>query len=1350
MPNKEIKYTYRGANQDLSKSKHPQQYYYEASHIRLLSTTDQSTGAVANEKGNEKVISLPNITINTSSNTIFYGDSSLIYTNGGEIEVQIENGIMPSSSTNQTIINITSTRTGIVIFSTDDNGMDCIWVVEDLISDDYTLKLLYVRNLNFSTEYPIQGLFNYENENIQKVYWVDGKEQIRFINIKNDIIDGNDLLIDTPSSSINFVGTVDFSQPIITNITGGGNHTSGMIQYAYNLYRKNSSQTKVSPLSELISLDKGLNNGGGELNEVVGSTPIVQISDIDNSYTHIKVYAIKYTSYNQTPSISLIEEREFTSDTLTIYDDGTIIESLSLEEFLFLGSDPIIPKHIQSKDNRLFPSNIKTKSFTLPDELDMKAYSFPANSSTSRVYNNVVSTSGSPTGESQIVNSTYNIAQKYDAVNINYDLFKYQRSSTILGGEGKYLKYEIVQKFLTNPEEYKVFKDREIYRIGIEFYNALGQTSLPKWIADFKAPSGNLQGSYNTLKVDFKPEFYTWLDSYDFEDPNDKPVGYRILRAERNAADKTILAQGMLTPMMFQVLGDQASNTGQFDSFIIRENYQDSQVKLPSFLTREFQRVPELPGNDGGKGDNNGVLQDASHLQWMNDSISGAGEGGEIFTSVESQKVSQTFQYTKMMQMYVPEVIFQNNISFTSDLKLKVIGLAKNTANGVYAEERFITTQLSNHSGKTLGGINPWWVNSNQYLEDNEFTRVYEVPERDSNNNTHAFIGPSGSNNTMNFTQYYRAYNSFLPNSNTTAYNIYGTPEITERGDDAKFYNGNAKYNYTNTFQGFLSDGDNRCNECDPINSINSYNIDNITLMLGTATTDTSDRKGLEDLYNESSLTDPNGVLIVEIVKDDVNLYTSNIYGGNSYEDKRRTDYIKIGNYNDVATSSIQIDSPGDTFIQKFTFLRVNKTDTEVYDTSQIQISEIVEYYTETTIDLKNRNDLSLTEWDSRFQPRYDEYNSYNTVYSQQSNLVKSTDVDFTFDEVKNFDTRIQSTKLKTPNELIDSWTDILSNETMELDGKFGPINNIVEYKDNLFAFQDEAIASISINPRVQVSAGDGAALELGTGGILYDYNYLTTKSGSINKWGIVSTKEGIYYYDALNKAIGRVPDASKKLLSDVKGLHSFFNNNHVYSYIKKDNPILKEGVLFTYDNFNNDVYFTLHQGDKSFTWCFNEGVQEFIDLKTYLPTSSIYKGEKLLLSNNENELYESNIGEYNKFFDEYQSSYITLQLNPESDLDTIFNNIRYNSEIYLNDVDQPTKTLTHIQAYNEYQDSGRIPLVLGRNKNLRRKFREWKALIPREGRSRIRNTWIKLKLELDNTSNYKMILHDIIIGYTI
>ena len=1326
-------YTYRGANQDISKSKHKPEFYYEGQHIKILATDKQSSGSLSNEKGNDLVVSIPNITISASANTITYGAKVLSYENGNEIDTQIASGDLPSSSTGQIIIGHSNTRDGVILFTTDES-MDCIWLINGVLNDSYDLELLYVRNLKFTKNSPIQSIYNYENENIQKVYWVDGTHQIRFINITNNNIEDSTPLIDVPSSTLNFVGNINLSQPTISDTVGGGIHTAGMIQYGYNLYRLNSSQTKLSPLSELIPLDKGTNLGGGAVNEVVGSAPIVDIDNIDQSFTNIKVYAIKYTSYNQIPSISLIEDKALDGQSsITVFDDGNIISTLTLEQLLFLGSDPAIPKHIETKDNRLFLANIETKDFIIPDVLDMRAYSFPISSTTTKVYKDVQLVNDTPTGSAlTVTDGVYNVSLKHDAINLNYDTYKYQAQSTNIGAEGKYIKLQIVNKNLTSPEDYRVLKDRELYRFGIEFYNSLGQKSLPLWIADLKMPTGNLENSYNTLKVELTSAFTTWLNTYSFENEEDKPIGYKILRANRTVNDKTILCQGIVGGMMVNSPRD-SENAPLYNTLEKRNNSQVA-TKLPNILLRTFQEISPLKAN--------------AHLDTM---MYSGDEGLREIQHDSSERKADTYQYTVMYQLYSPEILF-SNVNINSSTKFNVIGGAVNSTNNYWGQERHITTKIPEVEIKALNKLTPH-ASGGTNLEING--GAHAILERG------LIAEPNGCKSTdekMSFNQWYREFNSFTPASNVKEYDIFGAPELTERGQGNTTYGNNSKYIYSNNLEGFLTDGEDDCpddGELDKaIISINSYGGKCITFVADrgdNADIEPHTRTKMEDLYSSASINNTNTTLISEFVRPVNDLYFGNIYGGNSYENKKRTEYIGIGSYQTVATTTNQIDSPGDTYVQLFNFERIAKTDTEVYGVGQLQYTELVSVKLETTIDLKNRNDISQTDWDSRFQPRYDEYHEYNNVYSQQPTLVKSTNVDYNFKRIQNFDTRIQTTKVKIPNESIDSWTDILANEIMDINGKHGPINSIISHNDNIYSFQDEAIAAISINPRVQVQGNDGVAIELGTGGILYDYNYITTKSGTINKWSVLAAKKGIYYYDAYNKAIGRVPDSTGLFLTDVKGLHAFFNNNYIYDDIKIDNPIISKGVVFGHDNYNNDIYFTLHQGDKSFTWCYNEIIDQFIDLKSYKPSSYIYKGEKFLLSDpNNNKLYEQYKGDYNKFFGVYQPSYVTLQVNPEPNKDCTFNNIFYKSEVFLNGVDQPTSTLTGIQAFNEYQDSGLKELKVGRNLNLRRKFREWKANIPRDGRDRIRNPWIFLKLQFDNENNYNIILHDMILFYSV
>ena len=61
---KSQKYTFNGLRTDISKEKLSDGYYVDAQHIRLTSSDTDSTFSVINEKGNEKVIELPSITVN--------------------------------------------------------------------------------------------------------------------------------------------------------------------------------------------------------------------------------------------------------------------------------------------------------------------------------------------------------------------------------------------------------------------------------------------------------------------------------------------------------------------------------------------------------------------------------------------------------------------------------------------------------------------------------------------------------------------------------------------------------------------------------------------------------------------------------------------------------------------------------------------------------------------------------------------------------------------------------------------------------------------------------------------------------------------------------------------------------------------------------------------------------------------------------------------------------------------------------------------------------------------------------------------------------------------------------------
>src|SRR5699024_121601 len=186
--------------------------------------------------------------------------------------------------------------------------------------------------------------------------------------------------------------------------------------------------------------------------ELLGQAPVVKIPYVDNNFTHFRLYKIKYTSLNQIPSIHLISEREISKDNLEILDLGQEIDTLTLEELVLPRNTTIIPDNINPINSMLVISSYAEKSFKLAKTFDSRAYSYVEGSDESIIidrvgdYNSFEGAIPTEDGESINVPDDYRIPEKHSSINKNYDTYRYQKNSTTLGGEGKYIKYELVPR----------------------------------------------------------------------------------------------------------------------------------------------------------------------------------------------------------------------------------------------------------------------------------------------------------------------------------------------------------------------------------------------------------------------------------------------------------------------------------------------------------------------------------------------------------------------------------------------------------------------------------------------------------------------------------------------------------------------------------------------------------------------------------------------------------------------------------------------------------------------------------------------------------------------------------------
>jgi hypothetical protein len=374
---------------------------------------------------------------------------------------------------------------------------------------------------DIESTYKLDIKANYENENIIKLYFIDGVNPLRYVNVLESSVEMHSIVdevtLDIPSVAL--------------EVTGGG-LTAGCVQYVYNLYNLYGSQSVLSPASELLSL-AGFYRGfeSGELTSYKVKIDIANIN-LATAYDAIKVYSIHYQELNQSPKVTLIYDQEVNNQTLSLYDDGNrSIATLAVSDLLAISPLPLIPNTLEIKRDRLFIANYTQPEFN--PAIDMRAYSY-ADSNTSFYIKN--------DGVVEFYSSYVAVATDNDCINPDYDTYNKKYNSTDFGGTGLNIEYSFTsQALVTNVTPPKSFKRFEIYRIGIILLNAVGQRSPVKWVADFRVPTTFATNHVIGLTTNLTSAGVTALEALGV-------TNYQITIVERKPEDRTILSQGFIVP----------------------------------------------------------------------------------------------------------------------------------------------------------------------------------------------------------------------------------------------------------------------------------------------------------------------------------------------------------------------------------------------------------------------------------------------------------------------------------------------------------------------------------------------------------------------------------------------------------------------------------------------------------------------------------------------------------------------------------------------------------------------------------------------------------------------------------
>lgn len=268
-----------GMQQDIKNPEVSSKYIYEGKNIRITSQGDNSLLHITNEKGNIHITDITGLYLGQC----IINDYLILFTTG----VSTEQESFKDEYGKPVLGPMLNKYTGI----------DYIYKIS-LKETPVKVELLYSGTLNFSAKYPIQTLGIYENENIQKVYWIDGLNQPRVINIVNKNIKNN--------SSFDFVPELNLQESVLITkeTTSNGYFSPGVIQYAFSYYNKYGQESNIFYTSELFYLSPEKRGASSE--EIVTNSFTINIQNPDINFDYIRIYSIHRTSIDAQPTVKIV------------------------------------------------------------------------------------------------------------------------------------------------------------------------------------------------------------------------------------------------------------------------------------------------------------------------------------------------------------------------------------------------------------------------------------------------------------------------------------------------------------------------------------------------------------------------------------------------------------------------------------------------------------------------------------------------------------------------------------------------------------------------------------------------------------------------------------------------------------------------------------------------------------------------------------------------------------------------------------------------------------------------------------------------------------------------------------
>ena len=1075
-----------------------------------------------------------------------------------------------------------------------------------------------------------------ENENYNRIYWSDGINPIKTVNLEatgsfyNDFVDNEDFNLFTKSPI----------EPLqLENVTDSGSINCGSWSYTYRFKTPDGKSSVYAPITNPIPLSNSLTNTsshlieGGVISDNSGKSVTLKIPIVQKVYNTIELIGIQYIDdvgaiFYKIKEESLGEQLSSNQLNFVTHNGNEAATVITASEVLTKKNTWDVAQDLEVKDNRLFASNLKNNTDEVVSDFNtfkVKSFKHSAGSSTF----GTPSSGTYATYADTFINPDLYEAELYKIVGTDTAKYRYAQGDTAVrdlsfganstnyhtATTGVYVTFKLKQFDLNdinywhstrNPgtkdgfnippfistsqttiggyNNYKnaVFANKfvgymrdEVYRFGIQFYDKSGNQSFTYPVGDIRFPA--IENDYRVLG--------TTAGTYTTTTTN-QPNKYIL--ADSNG-------KGYILYPEFRVKLSLAIRNKISGFNIVRAERSDSDKRIVAA----------------------GLLNNT--LIYANDV-----ENKSLKNKIGLEKINLFAQFTgsfaafrsELYTLDSPEILF-NRINYsksgTQNLKICSKFLAK-------------SYPISDGPGSASNAILAIDSSNVSWMADISTDSTFYAATLDVDHTTtpNAIDTAEGSMYTIYFCDDAADSPLVLPGSTAASYtkaifygqNVGGDEFVSNAllGSSRDFQNRTEVYTTNNLTAVSVNNSNDNFIE----NSASKTMIGNKTLLLSLNNNETFTLNG-SNVFNETTSTNrvdekyyaakPYAKIIRQYTNE------SGQYGGNTDNVLISQRWISTGAslHGDSITANEMILDVfgGDTFLNMFSINKFNQPSFNSGSTNRIVQGLI--HPVESSINLDMRRGIYFGKNKANLQVE-DDYLCARS-YSAKNNLKSFPAKDPAIALVSNFENLIAASNVKIAGQTNDAFSVFDANENFALDMNHGPIKNLIKFRDVLYAIQEKAIAILSINARALINAEDGSSISiqssLGTGNVIERSDYISTKHGSQNRLNAMSTDMGLYWVDSNNASICVISAKQPNLVVNLSQQKNISNLLDPIKSVKiNDNPLNvsgtsggEGGINISYNLYLNEILFSVTYLDstlKELTIAYDESLEVFLGTRSY------------------------------------------------------------------------------------------------------------------------------------------------------